>query len=152
VCSVLEESVKAIAKQRVRADKVRASTMSEKSQRGKNWLQKHIHLFSTHSGFAPTVQFSADADQFSDLIVLRNCVTHSWGDVTNDSHPESVREAIKRIESVAVGMNCRMAALSGDRIFLDRDLVPHGLFLTESIIDGLCDAMADKAKSLTKAQ
>jgi hypothetical protein len=150
VCSVLEESVKAIGKQQVSDDKVRTTTMSETGQKGKNWLQRHIHLLSTHAGFDPNGRFSADADQFSDLIVLRNCVAHSWGDVANDSHPESVRAAVKRIEAVAAPMNCRIAAISGDRILLHRDMVPHGLFLTENIIDGLCCAMADKLKSPMK--
>src|SRR5688572_14207766 len=51
VCSVLEESAKAIAEEHFPDKAKRKKELRDDSLRGKNWLQKHVHLFSTLPAF-----------------------------------------------------------------------------------------------------
>ena len=138
VCSFLEESVKAIAKELIPDDKKRAKTMEKKNG---NWLQKHIHLLATLA-LDPT-PFQGDLDGFNDLITVRNCITHSWGKVAKSRNPKETTDAVQRIKTAGKKENIHdHADLSKDGyVILGDRIIPHSVWLAECIVDALFTAM-----------
>jgi len=138
VCSFVEESVKAIAKERVPDDKTRDETMEAK---GGNSLEKHVHLFSELLGLDPA-PFQADLDNFKDLITLRNCITHCWGKIEEARNPTKTREAVERIRGLEKTGNYNHVEISKDGyLVLGDDLVPHAIWTAECIVDSIITAM-----------
>jgi hypothetical protein len=143
VCSVLEESVKAIAEEEFPDKGKRNATLMDKSQTGKNWLQKHIHLFATLPGFTTSELFQLDVARFSDIITLRNCIGHSWGNVAKDAHPDQVTKAVRRIRIREEQEKCHFAAISPDGyLVLGDNMVSDSINLAEIITEDLCACMS----------
>lgn len=144
VCSVLEETVKAIAEEHFPSIGKRTAALNDKSQKGKNWLQRHLHLFASLPGFTTSEQLRIDAERFSDIITLRNCIGHSWGNVSKDEHPGQVTATVQRIQIHAQQENCRFADISTDGyIVLGENMVSDAISLADNIIEEICTAMLD---------
>lgn len=141
VCSVLEESVKAIAEEQFPDEAYRRITLNAKSQKGRNWLQKHIYLFATLPGFKANDLLGSEAERFSDIITLRNCIGHSWGNVDKDEHPEQVTAAVQRIQIRARQENSYLADISNGYIVLGENMVSDAINLAERVIEEICCAM-----------
>lgn len=123
VCSFLEEALKAITKRLVPD----YSAKLEAEKRG-NWLRKHIRILSTSVGL-DAEPLNANLDKFHDLIILRNCIVHAWGKVTEARDPNAVETAAKRIET---------AEISKDRyLVLGDQVIPAAINTAERIAEAV---------------
>lgn len=143
VCSILEQVVVAIGKKRVPDKGTRDRTLRHKSLKGKNWLRKYVHLLTTKGGFVSNAVFDSKIDQFSDLIQLRNCIVHCWGEIAKDLDPNELRNALKRIKRDTKSANLSVAVESKDGFLILQDnAVAHALCLADEITEVVCDAFA----------
>jgi hypothetical protein len=94
VCSFLEEAIKAISRRLVPD----YDNQLRDEKRG-NWLNKHVRMLRREAALDP-VPIQADLQTFDDLIMLRNCIVHSWGNVSEARNPTAVRASMARIALV----------------------------------------------------
>ena len=79
-----------------------------------NWLETSVGVITTITALPTTAQFQADLDQFSDVITLRNCISHTWGNIAKGKYPKQVSEAVQRIAVIQQSQNCEFAYISND--------------------------------------
>jgi hypothetical protein len=149
VCAVVEECVNAIVDRLIPDEAVRKKKLkkaaSEVKARKKwaNWLESRIQLISTAANLNLTARFESDLKDFTDVITLRNCIGHAWGNVEKADFPEQVRDAVRRLESEEKEQNCKFAFISSDGfLVLGREMIPRGLFLAVEVVDSVCREMA----------
>jgi hypothetical protein len=156
VCAVVEECVNAITENLVSDEKEREKAKNKagsavKATKGwTNWLQTGVGLIITDAKIPPTANFESDVEQFTDIITLRNCISHAWGKIASADYPDQVREAVKRLGLVEVRENTELARISSDGyLVLGRDMVSYSIFPAVEIVDFLCTAMVayEKRKS-----
>jgi hypothetical protein len=121
VCSFLEEALKAIAQRSVSDYGARL-----KKLKSGNWLQKHISVLSDALAL-DVASIKADFAKFNDLICIRNCIVHAWGNLAQDSNATAVRNAAQRIESADVSRD--------DFLVLGDQVIPEALNAAESIAE-----------------
>jgi len=149
VCAVVEECVNAITEKLIPDEKARARAKSKaadavKAKKGwSNWLHTAVELIATEAGIARTANFETDVAQFTDIITLRNCISHVWGNVAMAHYPDQVRDAVRRLGLVEAKKNTRLVQLSSDGyLVLGMDMVSHAICPAVEIVDFLCTAMA----------
>lgn len=123
LCSFLEEALKEITERLVDDYQVKINA----EERG-NWLKKHISVLSTQAG-VNMVAIQSDLDTFDNLIALRNCIVHAWGNVNKARNPTAVREAAKRIETAEISKDSFLVL--GDQV------VPEAIIAAENIVDSI---------------
>lgn len=151
VCAVVEECVNAIAeklvpdeKARKRAKKKAADAVRARKKRT-NWLEIGVELICTEAKIPRTANFESDVEQFTDIITLRNCISHVWGNVAMADYPDQVQETVKNLGLVA--RNEKLAHISPDGyLVLGRDMVSHSIYPAVEIVDFLCTAMVAHEK------
>jgi len=126
VCSFLEEAIKRITKRLV-AD----YDAKIKAQRGGNWLSKHMRVLSHHAGLKIEC-LKGELDKFDDLIRLRNCIVHAWGNVAGARDPATVQTAVQRIETAEISKDGYLVL--GDQV------VPEAICTAENIADAIFPA------------
>jgi hypothetical protein len=148
VCAVLEECVNAIIDRLVPDEQERKKKLREAENKVKvgkgwsNWLESRIQLISTVVTLNQTPQFESDLNKFSDVITLRNCIGHAWGNVENTDYPQQVRDVVKRLENEARQQNSELAFISpAGRLELGRDMISYALDPVIPIIEFVCDKM-----------
>jgi hypothetical protein len=154
VCAVVEECVNAIVDRLLPDDEARKKALKNaerevRERRGwANWLESRIQLMSTVANVNLSAQCQSDLRQFMDVITLRNCIGHAWGNVEKTDHPEQVREAVGRLASDEKEQNCEFASISPDGyLIIRKHMIPHALFLAVEIVDFVCGQMAQKAST-----
>ncbi len=123
-CSFLEEAVKAITKVLVSDYDARIKALKRKD----NWLRIHVRVLSESGAFDPGA-IRNDLYKFHDLIALRNCIVHSWGNVAKTRHPAAVERAVERIKPADVSRD--------GYLLFESDLVPEALCTAEDIVDAI---------------
>jgi hypothetical protein len=123
VCSFLEEALKAIA--RLRVANYEAALAEQKHG---NWLKKHIHLLSK-SIVLDLSSIQGDLDKYAALIVLRNCVVHAWGKVSESQNPGRIEAAVLAIESAEITKD--------GYLFFGDQVVIEAIIAAENISDAL---------------
>jgi len=148
VCAVVEECVSAIAESLISDEKARGKAGNKaadavKARRGRtNWLLTAVELLDTEAGLSRTANFESDVEQFTDIITLRNCICHVWGNVAMSDHPDQVQEAVKRLKGIEDQENTELARISQDGyLVLGRDMVSQSICPAVEIVDYLCMAM-----------
>ena len=120
LCSYLEEALKAIG-----SCLVVDYTAKLKKQKG-SWLERHISVLCARAGVDRTV-VAAEIAKFGDMIVLRNCVTHSGGNVRTDRDSDAIRGAVDRIDGAAISED--------DFLLFNHLIVPEAIVAAEGIAD-----------------
>jgi hypothetical protein len=148
VCAVAEECLDAIVDRLIpdEASRKKALKRAEnevKARNGRtNWLDSRIQLISSVTTLSLPLQFQTDLGRFADIISLRNCIGHAWGNVGNTDYPEQVRAAVSCLEAEAKKANCDFASISQDGyLILGRDMLAHALCLAVEIVDNVCGQM-----------
>jgi hypothetical protein len=148
VCAVAEECVDAIVDRLIpdeatRKKALRTAENEVRARKGRtNWLGSRIQLISSVTTLSLTPQFQTNMRQFADVISLRNCIGHAWGNVGNADYPEQVRAAVSCLEAEAKKANCDFASISQDGyLILGRDMLAHALCLAVETVDYLCGQM-----------
>jgi hypothetical protein len=155
VCAVVEECVNAIVDRLVPDETARKRALKKaegevKATKGwANWLESRIQLISTFANLTLPEQFQSDLEQFTDVICLRNCIGHAWGNVKNSDYPGQVSDAVTRLASQEKEQNTEFAHISQDGyLVLGRDMISHALFLAVEIVDFLCVELAPYAAAI----
>jgi hypothetical protein len=138
VCSFVEESVKALASERI-PDQGK----SKEAMKGKkgSWLVKHVHAFTQLAGLDAR-PFQDELNAFNDLITLRNCITHSWGKVDEALDPQQTRDVVARLKGVEKTENVNLVETSSDGYLLFGDnFIHHAIWHAECVVDALFNAL-----------
>lgn len=154
VCAVVEECLIAIVDRLIPEETARKKALKKAEAEIRatngwaNWLQSRIQLISTIANLNLTTQFRSDVAQFTDVISLRNCIGHAWGNLERADYAEQVRDAVEKLASEEKRQNCEFACLSPDGyLVLGRDMISHALFLAVEIVDFVCERLAQQAHS-----
>ena len=153
VCAVVEECVNAITEKLIPDEKARQKAKIKTADAVKatrkwtNWLQTGVELITTEAKIHRTANFESDVEQFTDIITLRNCISHVWGNVAMADYPDQVQEAVKKLGFVARKENTELVCISTDGyLVLGRDMVSHSICPAVEIVDYLCTAMVAHEK------
>jgi hypothetical protein len=156
VCAVVQECVNAITENLVPDEKEREKAKNKAASAVKatngwtNWLQTGVGLISADAKISRTPNFESDVEQFTDIITLRNCISHAWGKIASADYPDQVRKAVERLGLVEVRERTDLSRISSDGyLVLGRDMVSHSICPAVEIVDFLCTAMVahEKRKS-----
>lgn len=148
VCAVAEECVDAIVDELLPDEAARKKAMKRAGNEVRamtdrtNWLDSRIRLISSVATLDLTPTFQTVVNRFADVISLRNCIGHAWGNVNNADYPQQVRAAVCSLRSEAKKTICEFASISqGGYLILGRDMVAHAVCLAVEIVDYLCGQM-----------
>ena len=122
ICSFLEESMKEITKRLI--TDYAAQIDKEKG----NWLRRHIRVLNKSTGI-DDFKLHDDLKTFHDLICLRNCIVHSWGNIKEAKSPDEVRAALKGVESAS--------ETKDGYLFLGDQVIPAAIIAAENIVDAI---------------
>jgi hypothetical protein len=149
VCAVVEECVNAIAEKLIpdetkRKKDYEKAAKTVKAKKGRtNWLRTGVELFTTEAKISWIANFESDVEQFTDIITLRNCISHVWGNVAMTDYQDQVRETVKRLGLIEKKENTKLVCISTDGyLVLDRDMVSHSICPAVEIVEFLCTAVA----------
>jgi hypothetical protein len=153
LCAVVEECVNAIAEELIPDQTKRKKDYERAAQAGKakkgwtNWLRTGVELITTEAKVSLPANFELDVEEFTDMITLRNCISHVWGNVAITDYPDQVREAVKRLGLIEKKENTELVCISTDGyLVLGRDMVSHSICPAVEIVDFLCTAMVGHKK------
>jgi hypothetical protein len=153
VCAVVEECVNAITEKLIPDEKARqkaknkATDAVKATRKWTNWLQTGVELITTEAKIHRTTGFESDVEQVTDIITLRNCISHVWGNVAMADYPDRVQEAVKKLGLAARNEKTHLADISPDGyLVLGRDMVSHSICPAVEIVDFLCTAMVAHEK------
>lgn len=148
VCAILEESVKALAEHLIPDEEKRkaalkaAKKVNAKANGHSNWLQDYIGLIGGVIALNPTDQFQEHVEQFYDVIMIRNCINHSFGNIEKTEYVEQTKQALHRIDVAAKRGNYDLARMSMDGyLILGENMVAHAKCLAIPIVDFICRAL-----------
>jgi len=111
VCTFLEEALKAVTKRRVPDYEARL-----RAQKKGNWLHKNIALLAA-SCHLDTRAYGAQLNKFHDMITIRNCIVHAWGNVSEARDPAALKAAVARTESASISEDGYV--LLGDQVLAE---------------------------------
>ncbi len=121
ICSFLEEAMKAITK-RLLSD----CEGKLRSQKEGNWLHKQIRVLCD-SAELNVVPIKRHVDTFHNLITLRNCIVHAWGNVAEARDSAAVKAAAQQVEDAAISADGYLVL--GDQV------VPQAIIAAEEIAE-----------------
>jgi hypothetical protein len=154
VCAILEEAVKAIAVMLIpdaptrKAAFDRARATIRKTNGHCNTLQAYVAVIDSVVPLAPTDQFNKDMEELTDVITLRNCIQHDWGNIDKSDYAKQVNDALGRIGVAAERGNYNLAQRSLDGfLVLGDNMVGHAQCLAIPIIDFLCRAIINHERA-----
>jgi hypothetical protein len=153
VCAVVEECVSAIVEKLLPDEKARKKAKNTATDNVKarkessNWLESGVELITTKAKISRTATFESDVGYFTDIITLRNCISHAWGNVGMADYPEQIRASVNRLRLVEEEENTYLVHISpDDYLILGRDMVSHSICPAVDIVDYLCTAMVEYEK------
>jgi hypothetical protein len=130
VCSFVEEALVRIAKQ---LDRDYSAHIQESDRT--NRAKAHLDLLSEHAGLE-LKPIAPQLPVFKNMIILRNCVVHAWGNVAEDRNRVQVREAVAGLtEAAAKGNQDFVRITEDDYLYFGDHIVVEAILKAESIIN-----------------
>jgi hypothetical protein len=124
-CSYLEEALTLLCR-----DSLSDYRSKVKAIKKGSWLSKHRSLLEDE----PSVDIAAVEehwDKMADFVLIRNCITHGWGNVYECRNSNLVQEIVEREETYAVSKD--------GYLLLDDLAVAYALFASKKIVGKLVE-------------
>ncbi len=129
MCSYVEEALNEIGKRLCRDYGAQIKCIKRATS-----FQKQLKVLSS-SGAVDITPIESELDHFDQLITLRNCIVHCWGNVAAARNAAAVKAASKKVNG---------ATLTPDEfLVLDDQVVADASNAAETIVDHILDSKLD---------
>jgi len=139
VCSFVEDALVRIGK---RSDANYNCDIKEIDSNGKmNCAKAHLDLLCKYCGLDAT-PIKSECESFRQIVTLRNCVVHAWGNVAEDRNPDQVKEAVEHLVESGKEGNFDFVDISRDKcLHLGDNIIVHAILAAQSIIDHIAKSL-----------
>ena len=124
-CSFLEEAVNLLCRV-----SIRDYNQKLKAIKKGGWLTKHRQLLEAESS-VDIAAVQEHWDKMADVVPIRNCITHKWGNVNDCQNSEHDREIAAREDSYSVTKD--------GYLLLNNEAVTYALLASQKIVGKLAE-------------
>lgn len=131
-CSFLEEAVKLLC-----SVSIKDYDHKLKAIRKGSWLAKHRQLLEAESSI-DIAAVQEHWDRMANVVAIRNCITHAWGNVNECQNSDHVRQIAARDDSYTVSKD--------GYLVLNNEAVTYALLASRKIVGKLVEDLFGLSK------